>query len=263
MDTNGPDAIILAAGQGTRMGSDRPKVLVEVAGQPMVRWVVKACRDAGVSRCILVVGYKSSAVRQAMSDVAECVFVEQHEQLGTGHAAQMAEPLFSEPHLQLRVKPGDVFVLAGDGPLIRAETLTRMLETHRATRSAATLATATIDDPDGYGRIVRDRDGAFDCIVEQKDANPQQLHIGEINPSYYCFDGPRLFDTLRRVSSDNKQDEYYLTDVPALLKAAGQRVSLVDVCDTDEVLSINTPQQLTQVDRILRTRLVKAEGPRV
>ena len=236
------------------MGSNRPKVLFEVAGQPMVRWVVKACRDAGVSRCIVVVGYKGHTVRQAMSDLSECVFVEQREQLGTGHAAQMAEPLFENR------RPCDIFILAGDGPLIRGQTLTRMLETHRATQSAATLGTAKIDDPTGYGRIIRDGNGLFDCIVEQKDASPDQLRIAEVNPSYYCFDGRRLFNALREVESDNHQGEYYLTDVPALIKARGHRVSLVEVSNTDEVLSINTPQQLAQVDGILKSRLVVAKG---
>ena len=150
------------------MGGDRPKVLYEVADLPMVTWVVRACRAAGVSRCIVVVGYKGDDVRAALASEPGCEFVEQTEQLGTGHAAQMAAPFFEgQPD-------GDVFVLAGDGPLIRAATLETLLDTHRQRNADATLATAVIDDPSGYGRVVRDpHDGDFMAIVEQKDATPK------------------------------------------------------------------------------------------
>ena len=242
-----PDAIILAAGQGTRMGSDLPKVLLDVAGHPMLWWVVNACRQAGVARCIIVIGYRGELVRQVMEPFEDCLFVEQTEPLGTGHATQMAQPLFEDTHRQ-------VFVLAGDGPLIRPQTLDRLLQTHRATAAAATLATAVIDQPEGYGRIVRNGDGSFQAIVEQKDASPQQLEIREINPSYYCFASHLLFDALSRVGNDNRQHEFYLTDVPALLQADDRLVTVVDAVPADDVLSINTPEQLEQVDRILQQR---------
>lgn len=243
------DAIILAAGRGTRMGGDRAKVLFQVADEPMVRWVVRACRQAGVDRCIIVIGYQGDEVRAALKDETSCAFVVQEEQLGTGHAAQMAAPLFDDGDAR------DVFVLAGDGPLIQARTLAQVLSAHRQSSAAATLATATLEDPRGYGRVLRANDGSFDRIVEQKDASPEQLAVNEVNPSYYCFDSNALFATLRQVSNDNQQGEYYLTDVPGLLKKQGQTVTVVDAVPADDVLSINTPEQLAAVDAVLRARL--------
>ncbi len=248
-DYSTPQAIILAAGKGTRMGGDLPKVVYEVAGEPMVRHVVRACREAGVSRSIIVVGYKADLVRSVLADEPDVVFVEQTEQLGTGHATQMAAPLFENQPAT------DVFVLAGDGPLIQGRTLARVLEMHRRSRAAATLATAVLDDPTGYGRIIRNADGSFAGIVEQKDATPEQLAIREVNPSYYCFRSDALFASLAHVRNDNAQGEYYLTDVPGLLKRQGHVVTVVEAVPPQDVLSINTPQQLAEVDAILRTRL--------
>ena len=247
--TEAPSAIILAAGKGTRFGSIRPKVLYEVAGRPMLWWVIDACRRAGVQRCIVVVGHEGRQVRQAMADMSGCVFVEQEVQCGTGHATLMSEPFF---HGQDRC---DVFVLGGDGPLIRQTTLNKLLSTHQATSAAATLATAVLSDPNGYGRVVRADDGGFCAIVEQKDAAPEQLEICEVNPSYYCFSSHHLFSALKRVRNDNKQGEFYLTDVPALLKAQGKTVSVVDAVPPEDAMSINTPEQLNHVDQILRNRM--------
>lgn len=245
-------AIILAAGKGTRMQSDLPKVLHEVAGRPMVWWVVQACKEAGTDLCVVVVGYKGELVREALSGESGIAFVEQTEQLGTAHATQMAEPAFANRAL------GDIFVLAGDGPLIRGKTLARLLEVHRRTHAAATLATSVIDDPTGYGRIVRADDGSFNAIVEQKDATDAQRAICEVNPSYYCFRGDTLFKTLDQVGSNNSQGEYYITDAPGLLKQQGQTVTVIDAVPPEDVLSINTLEQLAEVDRILRARLATA-----
>jgi bifunctional UDP-N-acetylglucosamine pyrophosphorylase / glucosamine-1-phosphate N-acetyltransferase len=248
-DCTAPHAIILAAGKGTRMGSDRPKVAHEVAGKAMVYWVVRACVEAGVSRVIVVIGHGGDEVRSLLAGEPACVFVEQLQQLGTGHAAKMAQHLFDAS------KPADVFVLAGDAPLIRSHTLKTMLDAHRSTGASATMATSILDDPEGYGRIVRDAAGKFDRIVEQKDATPAQRAIREINPSYYCFRSDALFATLSRVGRNNSQGEYYLTDVPTLLQEQGQTVSVVDAVPPEDVLGINTPQQLSQVDGVLRNRL--------
>jgi len=247
-----PQAILLAAGKGTRMGSDLPKVLHPVAGRPMLRWVVDACLGAGVDRCVVVVGYRGDDVRAALADEPRCVFVEQTEQLGTAHAADMARPVFEG------VPPCDVFVLAGDGPLIRTQTLARLLEVHRRTKAAATLATAVLDDPSGYGRVLRTAAGGFDRIVEQKDAGPDELAVHEVNPSYYCFTSTGLFDGIAQVGNQNAQHEYYITDVPALLRGRGHGVTLVDAVPAEDVLSINNPQQLAEVDRVLRARLQNA-----
>jgi bifunctional UDP-N-acetylglucosamine pyrophosphorylase/glucosamine-1-phosphate N-acetyltransferase len=239
----------MAAGKGTRMGGDLPKVLHPVAGKPMLWWVVKACQDAGVSRCVIVVGYKADEVRQALDGVQGIEFAEQVDPQGTAHAVQVTRPLFENQPAT------DLFVLAGDGPLIRTKTLARMLEVHRRRNASATLATSVIDDPTGYGRIVRGRDGGLEQIVEQKDATPQQLEINEVNPSYYCFDSEAMFAALDEVKSQNSQGEYYITDVPAILKGNGKKVELVEAVPPQDVLSINTQAQLAEVDAILRQRL--------
>ena len=254
-DARPPQAIILAAGKGTRMGGDLPKVVHQVADRPMVCWVVDACKAAGCDRITVVVGYKGELVRQALADEPTCHFVEQTEQLGTAHAAQMALPLFTDQ------PPTDVFVLAGDGPLIRAKTLARLLEVHRRSNAACSLATAVIDDPTGYGRIVRDNQNRFAGIIEQKDASPQQLAINEVNPSYYCFDSAELFPAIDQVGNANKQGEYYITDIPAMLKGQSKTVTVVEAVPPADVLSINNPQQLAEVDAIMRQRLDSADSP--
>ena len=246
-----PTAIILAAGKGTRMRSDLPKVLHPVGGRPMVRAVVDACRAAGCGRVVLVVGYKQELVREALRDDPSVEFAVQTEQLGTGHAVMCARGLLEREASE----PGrPVFVLAGDGPLIRAATLRALLSRHVETGAKATLATAVIDDPSGYGRIVRSADGRFAGIVEEKDATAEQKRIREVNPSYYCFDGSALFETLARVSPNAASGEYYITDVPGLLLAAGERVEVIDAVPPEDVLSINTPEQLAAVDAIYRSR---------
>jgi len=249
------EAIILAAGKGSRFdsGEPTPKVALSAAGKPMIRWVLDACREAGVSRCIVVVGYQGHIVRQELSDMTDVAFVEQPEQLGTGHAAQMAQPLFDDSH------PTDVFVLAGDAPLVRPSTLTQLLSRHRSASASATVATAILEDPTGYGRIMRDDNGQFDAIVEHKDCTEQQRLVREINPSYYCFDSVELFNALSQVKNNNKQSEYYLTDVPGLLKQQGQTVAVVDAVPPEDVLGVNTPEQWQIVDDILGQR-VKAVG---
>ncbi len=243
------EAVILAAGKGTRMNSDLPKVLHQVAGRPMVHWVIEAARQVGVRRCVLVVGHGADLVRAAVGDADDVAFVEQTEQLGTGHAVMQAAPLYADPGDQ------DVLVLCGDGPLIHAQTLQTLLDTHRQADAAATLATAVLDDPTGYGRIVRDDAGNLLRIVEQKDADDDERAIREVNPSYYCFKARALFETLPRISNDNAKGEYYLTDIFELLRKIGRRVAVVDAVPAEDVLSINTPDQLAEVDAILRRRL--------
>jgi len=246
-------AIVLAAGKGTRMGSDLPKVVHRVGDRPMVSIVAEACNSVGCRPIIAVVGHGRKHVAQALAGQAaerDIRFAVQSEQLGTGHAVLAAEAELAD------VSPeADVLVLCGDGPLIRDETLHALIETHTRTQAAATLATAVLDDPSGYGRVVRDGDGRFARIVEQKNATDAELGIREINPSYYCFKLGPLMDALRRVERNPKTGEYYLTDVPALLLASGARVGVVDAVPAEDVLSINTPEQLANVDRIYRQRL--------
>ncbi|MGQ0627031.1 MAG: NTP transferase domain-containing protein [Phycisphaerales bacterium] len=251
-----PVAIILAAGKGTRMQSDLPKVLHLIGDRPMVHAVVDKCRAAGCRRIILVVGYKQEMVRANFSGTlgagSGVEFAEQTEQLGTGHAVQCCASLLAGEAL----RPGQpVFVLAGDGPLIRARTLKALLERHTSTGAAASLATSVIEDPTGYGRIVRTSAGGLSRIVEHKECTPEQLKIREVNPSYYCFDAKHLFDTLATLKRNEASGEYYITDVPTMLLSKGARVEVIDAVPPEDVLSINTPVQLAEVDAIYRRRL--------
>ena len=247
-------AIILAAGQGTRMESDLPKVAHKVAGKSMVEWVAEASKQVGADPIVIVVGYKREVVEALFENdnSSNIEFVLQEKQLGTANAVDAARET-------LQHFDGDVLVLCGDGPLIRAETLQTILKRHRDTAAAATLATSTVNDPKGYGRIVRDSKGYFQAIVEQKNLDDSQQNICEINPSYYCFDSRKLFDALTRVERNEVSDEYYVTDVPALLKADNEVVEVIDAVPPQDVLSINTPKQLAEVDVILSARL---EGAR-
>ncbi len=246
-----PSAIILAAGLGKRMNSDLPKVLHEVGGRPMVCAVVDACRDVGCRRVVLVVGHKQELVRKVFEGQRDIEFAVQDQQLGTGHATRCAAGLFSTESCE----PGHpVFVLAGDGPLIRAHTLGAMLDKHASTGALATLASSVIDDPTGYGRIVRDGRGAFRAIVEHKDCTPEQLAIREVYPSYAVFDAQTLFAELAALKPNARANEYFITDVPASLLAQGKRVEVIPAVPPEDVLSINTPDQLAEVDRIYRSR---------
>lgn len=244
-------AIVLGAGKGTRMGSDLPKVCHEVGGRPMVCAVVDACLEAGCSRVVVVVGYKQELVREALGGYGRRVeFAVQHEQLGTGHAVVSAAD-----HFPLATRAGtDVFVLCGDGPLIRTQTLADLLGRHRATGADATLATSRIDDPSGYGRIVRDAQGRFAGIVEQKNASAEELAINEVNPSYYCLRAGAMFEALKRVNRNELTGEYYITDIFGLLLGDGRRVEVINTVDPSDILSINTPAHLAQVDAIYRAR---------
>ncbi|MFN9992384.1 MAG: sugar phosphate nucleotidyltransferase [Phycisphaerales bacterium] len=245
--SSAPCAIILAAGKGTRMRSDLPKVVFEIGGRPMVCAVVDACIAAGCRKIVAVVGYKQELVREALKSYPQVEFAVQDEQLGTGHAVQCAAKHFEG-------QQGDTFVLCGDGPLIRAQTLKTVLERHDASNAAATLATSVIDDPTGYGRIARDASGRFVAIVEHKNCTPDQLRIREVNPSYYCFDIASLFDALKRVTRNALSGEYYLTDVPELLLKAGNTVEVIEAVPPQDVLSINTPEDLAHVDAVFKER---------
>lgn len=220
----------------------------------MVCCVVDACLAAGCTRVVVIVGHKQELVREALKDYAakgQVEFAVQDQQLGTGHAVQCAAGAFKKEAGEAGHK---VFVLCGDGPLIRAATLRTVSDRHDSVHASATLATSVIEDPSGYGRIYRDKGGKFVAIVEQKNCTPEQLAIREVNPSYYCFDAVALFGALPKVTRNALTNEYYLTDVPALLMQEGKRVEVVDAVPPEDVLSINTPEDLAKVDEIYRKR---------
>jgi UDP-N-acetylglucosamine diphosphorylase/glucosamine-1-phosphate N-acetyltransferase len=237
---SGSAAIILAAGKGTRMKSDLPKVAVPMGGRPLIRYVLDATFGAGIERVVAVVGYRRDVVAEAIGP-SEVTLAVQEEQRGTGHAVMMAVP-----HLAGQVGP--VVVLAGDIPLIRAGTIRALLDHHAATGAAVTVLTADLDDPFGYGRIVRLPDGRVTGIVEEKDATPEQRAIREINSSIYAFDWAFLEPSLAKLTSHNAQGEYYLTDTLRMAFDAGLVVSAIKVSDPAEVSGVNTVEQLAELE---------------
>lgn len=236
-----PLAIILAAGKGKRMGSDLPKVLVEVCGRPMICYVIDAVHAAGVNRILVVVGYRADLVRRALTGERGLEFVVQAEQLGTGHAIMMCED-------RLAGHEGPVLILAGDSPMVQTSSLRSLLTEFAARRRACLLGTGKKSNPKGLGRIVRNRQGEFSAIVEEKDATPEQRSITEVNLSTYVFRPDSLLSSLKQLTANNVQGEYYLTDCPGVLKAEGQRVDALCVLQPSEALSVNTPEELAVVE---------------
>ena len=245
------NAIILAAGKSTRMKSKRPKVLHEVCGRPMLHYVLKACYEAGVTRALVVVGHGKEEVMAEFEHDKRIHWVEQTEQLGTGHAARMCEP-------ELRKLSGDVFILAGDGPLIRGEVLRTLANVHHDEKAAASMATAILEDPTGYGRIIRDAKGDFVEIVEQVDCSLSQLEIKEVFPSYYCVRVESLRWALEQLKPNNRKGEYYLTDIYGHLRSAGKKVLALQCVTAEDVLAVNTRQQLVDVDAVLQDRIQRS-----
>ncbi len=244
-------AIILAAGKGTRMESDLPKVLHEVAGKPMVQWVVDAVKEAGADRVILVIGHGAESVKDKIQG---CEYVIQEPQLGTGHAVLVCKDTFAGFE-------GNIVILGGDGPLLRSSTVQDIVELQEETSAAATLATSIIPDPTGYGRIIRDNNNKFAEIIEHKNATPEQLEIHEVYPSYAVFDASKLWNCLDTLEPNPLTNEYYITEVPRMLKEIGNDVEVVNSVLPEDILSINTLEQLQAVESILLTRINKEMEP--
>jgi bifunctional UDP-N-acetylglucosamine pyrophosphorylase / glucosamine-1-phosphate N-acetyltransferase len=241
-------AIILAAGKSTRMVTALPKVLHEICGRPMLSYVIDACRAAGIDRIVCVVGYQKDAVIHAFEGEQGISWVEQKEQKGTGHAAMVCRDALADFE-------GNLLVIAGDMPLLRTETLQLLVQRHEKERSAVTLATAILDNPTSYGRIIRDEYGNLEGIVEEGDCTPEQRKITEINPSYYCFDKSLLFKALDQVRPDNVKGEYYITDALHILIQAGHRAVAVTAVPAEDAMGINSRQNLAEVGRILQDRI--------
>ena len=240
-------AVILAGGRGTRMKSRRPKPLHEVCGRAMVYYVIRACRQAGCERIYVVVGQDKEQMMAACPEEG-VEWVEQPEALGTAHAVRMCEK-------QLRKLGGDVLVLGGDAPLVRPEVLRTLGQTHREERAAVSLATAVLEDPRGFRRVVRDEKGEFVGVVEEAEATPQQREIREVFPRYYCLHVEDVLGVLGKVSNENRRREYDLSGIFRLLGQARKRIVAVQVVAAEEAISVNTRQQLAEVDAVMQDRI--------
>jgi bifunctional UDP-N-acetylglucosamine pyrophosphorylase / glucosamine-1-phosphate N-acetyltransferase len=239
-------AIVLAAGFGTRMKSRKSKVLHEAGGMALVEHVLAAAEASiGAERITVVVGHQAEDVKTRLGGRG-CQFVMQAEQKGTGHAVAMCEGVAS--------KDGLTVILYGDCPLLTADTISRLLAWQRASTAAATVITTMLDNPTGYGRIVRDADGSVAAIVEQKAASDEQKQIREINSGIYCVDSAWLWKAVGEITPNPASGEYYLTDLVEILRRHGQRVDALVLEDPHEILGINTRLELAEVDRILRAR---------
>ncbi|MDD2899357.1 MAG: bifunctional UDP-N-acetylglucosamine diphosphorylase/glucosamine-1-phosphate N-acetyltransferase GlmU [Desulfuromonadaceae bacterium] len=240
--------VVLAAGKGTRMKSGLIKVLHPAAGLPMIAWPVAAARGAGSDAIVLVIGHQASAVQGAFRGAADIRCAMQEEQLGTGHAVACA----LETLTGFR---GTVLILCGDTPLLRAETLRSILAYHRENKAAITVLTALMDDPFGYGRVVRDPAGRVNRIVEQKDATEEEREIREINSGIYCMDSGFLFNNINDINNNNAQGEYYLTDLLSIAVQKGLTCLALPTADADEIMGVNDRVQLAEAGRILRGRI--------
>jgi len=241
-------AIILAAGKGSRMKTALPKVLHPVCNQPMLSYVLDACRQVGSDKLAVVVGFGADQVRAAYAGCDDIAWFEQKPQLGTGHAVQLCQDA-------LQGLTGELLILAGDGPLVQAETLSQLLGVHRRRRAACTLATSIMTDPGAFGRVIRDETGELAGIVEYLDASEAQHQIREVNVSLYCFDVEKLLEVIGDLRNDNAKGEYYLTDTLGMLKAKDYTLAAVAAVPEADVLSINDRVQLSEVNRLMQRRI--------
>ncbi|TFB21039.1 bifunctional UDP-N-acetylglucosamine diphosphorylase/glucosamine-1-phosphate N-acetyltransferase GlmU [Filobacillus milosensis] len=239
-------AVVLAAGKGTRMKSKLYKVLHPVCGKPMVEHVVDQLTDLNLSEIITIIGFGSDLVKEQLGSRTK--YVLQEEQLGTGHAVQMAEPY-------LKDKKGTTIVVCGDTPLLTGETLKELMDFHENEQAQVSVLTSKLDDPSGYGRVIRNDDNEVEKIVEHKDANNDELKVNEINTGVYCFDNELLFDALDLVSNDNSQGEYYLPDVLSIAKERSQKVVAYTTPNFEETLGVNDRVALSKAEKIMQQRI--------
>lgn len=239
-------AIVLAAGAGTRMKSTKPKVAHEVLGKPLVRWVVDAANKAGIKRVVTVVGHESDQVIPLVED--DCEVVEQPQRRGTADAVNVCRDAFAD-------FDGSLVVLSGDCPLITSKTIRSLLQMREENDAAVVVLTMKLDNPFGYGRIIRDVNGQVERIVEQKDATPEEAAVNECNSGFYCFDAKALFDALGKVDNHNAQGEFYLTDVLAICREEGRAVLALTTEDPAECLGVNSRMQLAEATKQLQKRI--------
>lgn len=242
-------AVILAAGKGTRMKSDLPKVLHEVCNKPMIKYVIDAAKEAGTKEICVVVGHKAQQVIDKIFDLGEThiQFVEQKQQLGTGHAVKCAKDFIGTE--------GETIVLFGDTPIVTGKTLNQLYEYHKKEQNAVTVMSAFMENPEGYGRIVRDEQGTFLKSVEHKDANEKELLVKEVNSGMYLFQNKYLSEALLHLNNDNAQGEYYLPDTLTIIKdQLGGKVDARMIEDATEIQGVNSKEQLALAEKIIQRR---------
>lgn len=237
-------AVILAAGKGTRMESDKPKVVHTIEDKPMVEYVIEAVRQAGIEEICLIVGYQAEKVKEAVT--SKVTYALQEEQLGTGHAVKCAADFLGDS--------GQVIVLCGDTPLITGKTIKEAVDYHQQSKNQMTVISAIVDDPTGYGRIIRDGEGNFLKNVEHKDASEAELESQEVNSGMYIFSVKDLQSALGKINNNNAQGEYYLPDTLEIIKREGGRVGAYILEDSDEMAGVNTKAQLSAAAEIMKKR---------
>ncbi|MGN0351377.1 MAG: sugar phosphate nucleotidyltransferase [Roseburia sp.] len=238
-------AVILAAGKGTRMKSELPKVVHTIDGKCLVDYAIEAARGAGADDICLVVGYKNEVVKESILH-KDVTFALQEEQLGTGHAVKCAKDFLGTE--------GKTMILFGDTPLITSATLQKLVEYHEEKGNAVTVLSAMVEDPAGYGRIIRDAEGNFVKSVEHKDANEEELKVKEVNSGMYLFDTKELSDALELIQPNNAQGEYYLPDTLMIIKEKGLRVDAYALKDAEDITGVNDQEQLKAAAEIIRAR---------
>ena len=245
---NNKCAVILAGGEGKRMKSDLPKPMNEVLGKPMLKWVIDAVKAAGIDDICVVTGFKTEVTEAYLESLPFAVsHVLQSERLGTGHAVMMAKDF-------LKAKGGDVVILCGDAPFMDTQTIADAYAAHNDSGASATVISAMLDDPTGYGRIVRNEDGTLQNIVEQKEADEETLKIKEVNSGGYWFDTFDLLSVLDHIKANNSAKEYYLPDALYLLLQSGKKVGAFTAASPDTVLGANDPQQLAELNEIAKAK---------
>ena len=241
-------AIVLAAGKGKRMKSDLPKVLHKIGDKPMITIILDTLGRCNLDKIVVVIGHEGEMVKDALTEYP-IDFVWQRQQLGTGHAVDQARPVLEDFR-------GITLVAAGDVPFLSQESIEKLFRLHEAERAAATCLSAILDDPTGYGRIIREpNSNLMRRIVEHKDASEEERQVNEINSGTFCFDNQALFEALRHVSNDNAQGEYYLTDTIQILRQGGQRTAVTPADDPDELHGVNSVEQLVELEKRFADRL--------
>ncbi len=239
-------AVVLAAGKGKRMKSNIPKVLHKIRGRPLVDYLVSTLRNLKIPRIILVVGYKKKMIFDFFKQ-KQLEFVDQKELLGTGHAVLQTKDILED-------FGGEILVLCGDVPFLNGKTIKILIQTHRETKAKATILTALLDQPRGYGRIVRRKNGFVKKIVEEKDASEKEKKLKEINTGSFCFNSKSLFPALEKIKNDNQQGEYYLTDAIEILRTQNHKISAVVTKDPKEIMGVNSIKQLKLLEKFLANK---------